>query len=147
MTSSAKFPDRDSPSAMDPKLYLLSAQANSSAGYRYSVEAQAGSQTIQRKTATIAVVWTNYGSKAAAESWVPGYKLVDFSGAVVRALPATVNLKMLVRDDQSDRSGTCRSRHRQPSRFLSTSRAWRLGTTRCALPWNGNSTSGAPRTW
>ena len=42
MTSSANFPDRDSTSAMDPKLYLLWAQANTSAGYRYSVEATAG---------------------------------------------------------------------------------------------------------
>jgi len=104
MTSSAKFPDRDSTSAMDPKLYLIWAQANSSAGYRYSVETQPDSQSMQGTTATIAVVWTNYGSAAATENWVPGYKLVDFSGAVVRALPATVKLKMLVHDDQSDRS-------------------------------------------
>src|ERR1700756_3714322 len=33
MTSSINFPDRDSTSAMDPKLYLLWAQANTSAGY------------------------------------------------------------------------------------------------------------------
>jgi len=59
---------------------------------------------MQGTTATIAVVWTNYGSAAATENWVPGYKLVDFSGAVVRALPATVKLKTLVHDDQSDRS-------------------------------------------
>jgi hypothetical protein len=104
MTSSSKFPDRDSTSAMDSKLYLLWAQANSSAGYRYSVETQPGSQSIQGSTASIAVVWTNYGSAAATENWVPGYQLVDFSGAVVRALPATVNLKMLVHDDLSDRS-------------------------------------------
>ena len=49
MTSSAKFPDRDSTSAMDPKLYLIWAQANSSAGYRYSVETQPGSQSMQGK--------------------------------------------------------------------------------------------------
>ncbi len=101
MTSSANFPDRDSTSAMDPKLYLLWAQANTSAGYRYSVEATPGSQSIQGKVATISVVWTNYGSAAATEQWVPGYKLVDFSGAVVRSLPATVNLKTLVHDDSS----------------------------------------------
>jgi hypothetical protein len=104
MTSSAKFPDRDSTSAMDPKLYLLWAQANSSAGYRYSVETRPGSQSIQGKVATIAVVWTNYGSATVSENWVPSYKLVDFSGAVVRTLPATVNLKTLLHDDQSDRS-------------------------------------------
>jgi len=101
MTSSARFPDRDSTSAMDPKLYLLWAQANASAGYRYSVEARPGSQSIQGKVATISVVWTNYGSAAAVEQWSPGYKLVDFSGAMVRTLPATVNLKTLVYDDSS----------------------------------------------
>jgi hypothetical protein len=99
MTSSANFPDRDSRSAMDPNLFLLWAQANTSAGYRYSVEARAGSQSIQGKVATISVVWTNYGSAAATEQWAPGYKLVDFSGGVVRSLPATVNLRALVSDD------------------------------------------------
>ncbi|AKN16298.1 hypothetical protein B586_06580 [Mycobacterium haemophilum DSM 44634] len=101
MTSSASFPDRDSTSAMDPRLYRLWAQANAAAGYRYSVEARPGSQSIQGNVATIAVVWTNYGSAATSENWRPGYKLVDFSGAVVRTLPATVNLKALVRDDSS----------------------------------------------
>ncbi len=101
MTSSANFPDRDSTSAMDPKLYLLWAQATASAGYRYSVEARPGSQSTQGKVATISVVWTNYGAAAATEQWTPGYKLVDFSGAVVRSLPATVNLKSLVHDDSS----------------------------------------------
>ncbi|OBG22195.1 hypothetical protein A5764_13525 [Mycobacterium sp. 852002-51057_SCH5723018] len=101
MTSSANFPDSEATSAMDPKLYLLWAQANTSAGYRYSVEARPGSQSIQGKVATISVVWTNYGSAAVTEQWVPGYKLVDFSGAVVRSLPATANLKTLVHDDSS----------------------------------------------
>lgn len=101
MTSSANFPDRDSTSAMDANLFLLWAQANTSAGYRYSVEARPGSQSIQGKVASISVVWTNYGSAAATEQWAPGYKLVDFSGAVVRSLPATVNLKTLVHDDTS----------------------------------------------
>jgi hypothetical protein len=101
MTSSTNFPDRDSTAAMDPNLYLLWAQANASAGYQYSVEARPGSQSIQGKVATISVVWTNYGSAAATEQWSPGYKLVDFSGAVVRTLPATVNLKALVHDDSS----------------------------------------------
>jgi len=105
MTSSASFPDRDATSAMDPKLYLLWAQANAFAGYRYSVEARPGSQSIQGSknsdVASITVEWTNYGSAAATERWTPGYKLVDFSGAVVRSLPATVNLKTLVYDDTS----------------------------------------------
>jgi hypothetical protein len=101
MTSSADFPDRDATSAMDPKLFQLWSQANISAGYRYSVEAQPGSQSIQGKVATISVDWTNYGSAAATERWVPGYKLVDFSGAVVRSLPATVNLKTLLHDESS----------------------------------------------
>ncbi|MCW2663046.1 MAG: hypothetical protein JWP83_4198 [Mycobacterium sp.] len=101
MTSSVNFPDRDSRSAMDPSLFLLWAQANTSAGYRYSVEARPGSQSIQGKVATISVVWTNYGSAATTEQWAPGYKLVDFSGAAVRSLPATVNLKALVSDDTS----------------------------------------------
>jgi len=101
MTSSANFPDRDSTSVMDPNVYVLWAQANASAGYRYSVEARPGSQSIQGKVATISVEWTNYGSAAATEQWTPGYKLVDFSGAVVRTLPATVNLKTSVHDDSS----------------------------------------------
>ncbi|OBG69756.1 hypothetical protein A9X05_00320 [Mycobacterium sp. E3298] len=101
MTSSANFPDRDATSAMDPKLYLLWAKANTAAGYRYSVEAKPGSQSIQGKVASISVVWTNYGSAAATEQWTPGYKLVDFSGAVVRTIAGTVNLKSLVHDDSS----------------------------------------------
>ncbi|RFD23858.1 hypothetical protein MUBE_14805 [Mycobacterium uberis] len=101
MTSSANFPDRDSTLAMDPMLYRLWAQANAAAGYRYSVEARPGSQSIQGRRATIAVVWTNYGSAATTENWQPSYKLVDFSGVVVRTLPAAVNLKTLVRDDSS----------------------------------------------
>lgn len=101
MTSSTKFPDRDATSAMDANLYLLWAKANASAGYQYSVEARPGSQSIQGKVASISVVWTNYGSAAATEQWTPGYKLVDFSGAVVRTVPATVNLKTLVHDDSS----------------------------------------------
>jgi hypothetical protein len=101
MTSSADFPDRESTTVMDPKLFLVWAQANRFAGYRYSVEAQPGSQSIQGKVASISVAWTNYGSAAATENWVPSYKLVDYSGAVVQSLPATVNLKTLVYDDSS----------------------------------------------
>ena len=101
MTSSGDFPDRDSTSAMDSTLYLLWAQTNTSAGYRYSVEARQDSQSLRDKVATISVVWTNYGSAAATEQWSAGYKLVDFSGAVIRSLPATLDLKTLVHDDSS----------------------------------------------
>jgi hypothetical protein len=101
MTSSFNFPDRESNSAMDPKLYVLWAQANAASGYRYSVEARSGSQSVQGNAATILAVWTNYGSAAVTENWMPSYKLVDFSGAVVRTIPATVNLKSLVSDDTS----------------------------------------------
>lgn len=101
MTSSGNFPDRESTSAMDPGLYVLWAQTNASAGYRYSVEARQGSQSLRSNVATIDVVWTNYGAAAATENWVPGYKLMDFSGTVVRTLPASVNLKTLVHDDQN----------------------------------------------
>ena len=69
--------------------------------------------------ATISVVWTNYGSAAATEQWAPGYKLVDFSGAVVRTLPATVNLKTLVHDDPANHARRRLRRH-PPSRFTST---------------------------
>lgn len=104
MTSSTNFPDRDSNSAMDPNLYVLWAAANASAGYRYSVEAQPGSQSIQGKVAAISVVWTNYGSAAAIEHWVPGYKLVDHSGTVVRTVPATVNLSSTLSHDDSSQT-------------------------------------------
>ena len=55
--------------------------------------------------ATIAVNWTNYGSAAATERWVPGHRLVDFSGAVIRTLPSDVVLKTLVHDQSADGSG------------------------------------------
>ena len=96
MTSSVNFLDANSTSAMDPKLYLLWAQANVAAGYRYAVEARAGSQTERDKKATISVTWTNYGAAAATEKWVPSYRLVDYSGSVIRTLPASVVLKTLV---------------------------------------------------
>ncbi len=103
MTSSVNFPDRDSQSVMDPALYALWAQANAAAGYRYSVAARPGSQTVQGGSgggvASIAVEWTNDGSAAAVEKWTPGYRLVDFSGAVVRTLPSGVDLAALVHDD------------------------------------------------
>ncbi|OBK62290.1 hypothetical protein A5656_11015 [Mycobacterium gordonae] len=104
MTSSVNFPDQDATSPMDPKLYVLWAQANAIAGYRYSVEARAGSQSLQDQVAAISVTWTNYGAAAATEKWVAGYRLVDFAGQTVRTLPATVDLKGLVPDSSGDRS-------------------------------------------
>ena len=44
------------------------------------------------------MTWTNYGSAAATEKWIPAYQLVDFSGAVIRTIPSTVGLKNLVSD-------------------------------------------------
>lgn len=104
MTSSINFPDQNATSSMDPKLYVLWAQANATAGYRYSVEARAGSQSVQDKVAAISVTWTNYGSAAATEKWSPGYRLVDITGHTVRTIPGTVNLKDLVPDSSGDRS-------------------------------------------
>lgn len=104
MTSSINFPDQGATSPMDPKLYVLWAQANAVAGYRYSVEARQGSQALQDNVATIGVTWTNHGAAAATEKWVPGYRLVDFTGKVVRNLPATVDLKGLVADQPSSPS-------------------------------------------
>lgn len=101
MTSSTNFPDRDATSAMDRRAYALWGQVNATAGYRYSVEAQPGSQSIQGKVASISVAWTNYGSAAATEKWVAGYKLVDFSGTAIRTLPATCKLDTLTHDDSS----------------------------------------------
>ncbi|OBI36801.1 hypothetical protein [Mycobacterium sp. E2238] len=96
MTSSFNFPAVDSNTPMDPALYLLWAQANVSAGYRYSVGARPGSESFRDRVATISVVWTNYGSAVAVEKWEPSYRLVDFSGAVVRTLPTAVALHKLV---------------------------------------------------
>jgi hypothetical protein len=83
--SSINFPDRDSTSTMDANLYRLWVQANTSAGYRYSVEARPGSQSRQGKVATVSVVWTNYGSAAATEQWAPGYKRWPATTATARA--------------------------------------------------------------
>ncbi|OBA57545.1 hypothetical protein A5647_23970 [Mycobacterium sp. 1100029.7] len=101
MTSSYNFHDVNSTSPMDSALFLLWAKVNTSAGYRYAVQARQGSQSVRDGVATISVDWTNYGSAGAVEKWVPGYRLVDFSGAVVRTMPATVNLKTLVHADNS----------------------------------------------
>lgn len=106
MTASFNFPAAKSTTPMDPTLYQLWARANIAAGYRYSVEARPGSQSVGDGTATIGVTWTNFGSASASEKWVPGYRLVDQSGATVRALPATVDLKTLVHADASRTSGT-----------------------------------------
>ncbi len=101
MTASFNFPDRESTSPMAADLYALWAQANAAAGYRYTVDARPGSQSVRAAAATVAVTWANYGSAAATERWVPVYRLVDSSGAVVRTLPAAVNLNRLVRDGLS----------------------------------------------
>lgn len=106
MTSSYNFPAVSSTTPMDPALYLLWAQANVSAGYRYSVEGQPGSQSVRDGVPAVSVVWTNYGSAAATENWVPSYRLVDFSGAVVRTLPAAVTLRTLAQGQLGDKSGT-----------------------------------------
>jgi hypothetical protein len=75
------------------------ANANVYAGYRYSVDARPGSGTPRGNVATIAVTWTNYGSAAATEKWIPAYQLVDFSDAVIRTIPSTLVLKNRVRDE------------------------------------------------
>ncbi|MBY0441685.1 MAG: hypothetical protein K2Q25_06050 [Mycobacteriaceae bacterium] len=105
MTSSFNFPDRLSPITMDPKLYVLWAHANAVAGYRYTVEARPGSQSLRDKVATISITWTNYGAAAATEKWVPSYRLVDFAGKLIRTLPATVDLKSLIHDESDGRGG------------------------------------------
>jgi hypothetical protein len=102
MTSNVDFEDTNSTTPMDPALYLLWAQTNIAAGYRYSVEARPGSQSLRDGVASIAVTWTNYGSAAATEKWTPGYRLVDLWGTTIRTLPATVNLKALVHNDPGD---------------------------------------------
>ena len=110
MTSSVNFPDWDSRSVMDPASYALWAQANAAAGYRYSVAARPGSQTVSgpagARVAAIAVVWTNDGSAAAVEKWTPGYRVVDFSGTVVRTLPSLVDLAALVGENSAPVSTT-----------------------------------------
>jgi hypothetical protein len=106
MTSSYNFPAVDSTTPMDPALYLLWAQANVSAGYRYSAEARAGSQSAPDGMPTVSVVWTNYGSAATTETWVPSYRLADFSGRVVRTLPAHVTLKTLAQGQTGGKSDT-----------------------------------------
>lgn len=106
MTSSFNFPAVDSSTPMDPALFLLWAKANVVAGYRYSVEAQPGSPSVGDGKATLNVTWTNYGSAAATENWVPSYRLVDFSGAAVRTIPAKVTLKTLIQGQSGDGSRT-----------------------------------------
>lgn len=104
MASSYNFPAVDSATPMDPALYMLWVQANVVAGYRYSVEARPGSQSAADRVAKLGVTWTNYGAAAATEHWVPGYRLVDFLGAVVRTLPTTVALKTMVQAQAGDGS-------------------------------------------
>lgn len=106
MTSSINFPDAESKTPMDPDLYELWSRANIFAGYRYSVQAKEGSQEMRDGIPTIDVTWTNYGSAAATEKWVPGYQVVDFTGKVIRTIPSTVTLKILVGDSGDDSGDT-----------------------------------------
>ena len=110
MTSSVNFPDWQSSTVMDPGLYAVWAQANAAAGYRYSVAARPGSQTVSgpagSPVAAIDVVWTNDGSAAAVEKWTPGYRVVDFTGTVVRTLPCLVDLAALVGENSAPVSTT-----------------------------------------
>ncbi len=145
MTSSINFPDQAATAPMDPKLYLLWAQANVVAGYRYSVEARPGSQALEGKVATISVTWTNFGAAAAIEKWVPGYRLVDFTGRVIRTLPATVDLKTLVSDQPGDRS----SDQPTPASATETVRVDLSGlpaghyTLRAAIDWQQHKPNGS----
>ena len=106
MTSSFNFPAANSTTPMDPGLYQLWARTNVVAGYRYSVDAEPGTQSVSNGSAQISVKWTNYGSAAINEKWVPSYLLVDASGTTVRTLPATVNLKSLVKPGTGQTSDT-----------------------------------------
>lgn len=67
MTSSVNFLDSHSTTPMGPKLYVLWAQANVLAGYRYSVEARLGSESVSDGVAMLPVTWTTFGSAAATE--------------------------------------------------------------------------------
>ncbi len=102
MTSSVAFPDAESKTPMDPGLYQLWWRANVLAGYRYAVRANEGSQELSDGVPSIDVTWTNYGSAAATEKWVPGYQVVNFTGTVIRTIPSTVTLKALVNDSGDD---------------------------------------------
>lgn len=105
MTSSFNFPAADSATPMDTESYDLWARTNVVAGYRYSVEAKPGSQPVIDGVARIPVTWTNYGSAAVSEKWIPSYRLVDESAATVRTLPSSVNLKTLLQNGISQASG------------------------------------------
>ncbi len=104
MTSSINFLDAESKTPMKPELYELWLRTTVFAGYRYSVQAREGSQGMRDGVPTIDVTWTNYGSAAATEKWVPGYQVVDFTGKTIRTIPSTVRLKNLV-DDSGDNPG------------------------------------------
>ena len=93
MTSSINFPDRDAGAQMEPELFALWSRANAFAGYRYSVEGVEGSGAVAGTVTSLEAKWTNYGSAAATEKWSAGYRLVDRSGAVVRMLPSSIDLK------------------------------------------------------
>jgi hypothetical protein len=105
MTSSVNFPDRDSAERMPDELFDLWSRANVFAGYRYSVEAVPGSESMERGVAALDVNWTNDGAAAASEDWSVTYRVVDGSGAAVQTLGADVDLKALVGTGSSDTSG------------------------------------------
>ena len=86
---------------MDPELFALWSRANAFAGYRYSVEGVDGSGSVAGAVASLEAKWTNYGSAAATEKWSAGYRLVDRSGAVVRMLPSSIDLKTLLGEQPS----------------------------------------------
>ena len=99
MTASFNFPAAKSTTPMDPALFGLWSRANVAAGYRYSAEVRPGSQSVEDGTARIGVTWTNFGSAAASEKWIPAFHLVDELGETVRTLPSAVDLKTLVNTD------------------------------------------------
>lgn len=96
MTSSVNFPDRDAAEPMPDELFGLWSRANAFAGYRYSVEAAGGTESLNGGVAAVDVRWMNDGAAAAAENWAASYQVIDPAGAVVRTIPATIDLKTLV---------------------------------------------------
>ncbi len=104
MTSSVNFPDRDAAEPMRDDLFGLWSRANAFAGYRYSVEAVSGTESLNGGVAAVDVRWTNDGAAAVAEDWAASYQVIDPPGAVVRTIPTTIDLKTLVGTASSDSS-------------------------------------------
>jgi hypothetical protein len=97
--------------------------------------------------ATIAVTWTNYGSAAATEKWIPTSQLVDFSGAVIRTVPSTVVLKNLVSDEGAGGQAMEPSPAGATESVAVDLAGLPRGTTHCGHRSPGNSTNPARRTW